>query len=82
MSKIDLKVKIDKDSFELIQETLLENGVYWDSSGNIKKEYSESFFCLYYRAKTNTLQYGIYKYNFESDVAKEVCVDTFLREII
>lgn len=82
MSKIDLKVKIDKDSFELIQEALLENGVYWDSSGNIKKEYSESFFCLYYRAKTNTLQYGIHKHNFERDEAKEVDVDAFLKRIV
>jgi|GEM_PF-4748143 len=82
MSKIDLKVKIDKDSFELIQEALLENGVYWDSSGNIKKEYSESFFCLYYRAEINALQYGMYKYNFESDAAKEVDVDTFLKRIV
>lgn len=82
MSKIDLKVKITKEEFEQIQQKMLSNGVYWDFSGNIEQDYHESFKFLYYRAKSNTLQYGIYEHNFEIDGAKEVNSSDFISRII
>lgn len=82
MSKIDLKVKITKEEFEQIQQKMLSSGVYWDNSGNIKRDYHESFKFLYYRAKSNTLQYGIYEYNFYTDNAKEVNSHDFILRVI
>ena len=38
-------------------------------------------FCLYFRGKSNTLQFGIHEYCFEIDKAKEVTVDDFLKRI-
>ena len=38
-------------------------------------------FCLYFREKSNTLQFGIHEYCFEIDKAKEVTVDDFLKRI-
>ena len=58
MSKIkivDLKVKIDKKSFDLIQNKCFEKSIFWDGSGAIKRQYNEDIFCLYFRAKSNTL---------------------------
>ena len=81
MSKIkivDLKVKIDKKSFDLIQNKCFEKSIFWDGSGAIKRQYNEDIFCLYFRAKSNTLQFGIHEYNFVCDNAKEVTIDDFL----
>ena len=49
MSKIkivDLKVKIDKKSFDLIQNKCFEKSIFWDGSGAIKRQYNEDIFCL------------------------------------
>ena len=78
---VDLKVKIDKKSFDLIQNKCFEKSIFWNESGAIKRQYNEDIFCLYFRAESNTLQYGKYEYNFNFDKAKEVTIDDFLKRL-
>ena len=73
----DLKVLINRDSFHEIQDYFLSVGIKWDNSGLVTRNYKEDWICLYYRAKSKTIQYGIQKYNFDEDVALEVSVIEF-----
>lgn len=75
----DLKVLVTKESFCDIQDFCLAKGIEWDSSGLVSIEYKDSFLCLYFRAKTNSLQYGKHQYNYDLDIAKEVASDEFKR---
>lgn len=81
MSKIDLKVLVEKDSFHEIQDYFLSKGIKWDSSGLVTRNYKEDWICLYYRAKSKTIQYGIHKYNYDLDIAKEVTSDEFKKAL-
>ena len=78
---IDLKVKIDKNSFKTIQNKCFKNSIFWDGSGAIKQPFNKNMFCLYFRGKSNTLQFGIHEYCFEVDNAKEVTVEDFLKRL-
>ena len=78
----DLKVLINRDSFHEIQDYFLSKGIKWDSSGLVTRNYKEDWICLYYRAKSKTIQCGIHKYNFDSDVAKQVSVQEFKNKIV
>lgn len=81
MSKIDLKIKVNKETFTIIQDACFEYGIYWEHSRDIKKEYNETIFCIYYRKTSNSLQFGNRQYNYEADKAQEVTVDEFIQKI-
>ena len=77
----DLKVLVDRNSFHEIQDYFLSIGIKWDKSGLVTRNYKDDWICLYYRAKTNTIQYGIHRYNFDIDVASEVIAKEFKNKI-
>ena len=77
----DLKVLINKESFPDIQGYFLSKGIKWDNSGLVTRNYEEDWICLYFRAKSNTIQYGIRRYNFDEDRADEVSVEEFKSKI-
>lgn len=77
----DLKVLVDKESFHEIQDYFLSKGIKWDQSGLVTRNYKEDWICLYFRARSKTIQYGIQKYNFDVDIATEVSVKEFKNKI-
>ena len=78
---MDLKVLVDKDSFHEIQDYFLSKGIKWDNSGLVTRNYKKDWICLYYRARSRTIQYGVHKYNFDEDIAMEVSVKEFKNKI-
>lgn len=79
---MDLKVLVDRDSFHEIQDYFLSKGIKWDSSGLVTRNYKDNWICLYFRHKSKTIQYGIHKYNFDVDIAKQVSVKEFKNKIV
>ncbi len=74
----DLKVLVDKDSFHEIQDYFLSVGVRWANKVRpTARKYEDDCMCLYFNAESRTIQYGIHKYNFDVDKAKEVSIDKF-----
>ena len=77
----DLKVKIDKDSFLLIQDEVIGNGAEWVNTGNIKIEFKNVFEYLYFRKRSKSLEIGIFEPNFNTDKATQLSVVTFIKNI-
>ena len=77
----DLKVKIDKDSFLLIQDEVIGNGAEWVSSGNTNIEFNNVYKYLYFREKSKVLEIGIFESSFNKDKAEQVSVVTFIKSI-
>lgn len=73
----DLKVLVNESDFYFCQTCCITNNIPWDQSGLVYKKYKPEYICLYFRAKSKTLQYGIRKYNFNEDVAKAVTISEF-----
>jgi len=80
MSK-DLKTKISESEFYEIQTVCFDKNIGWDNSGLIAKNYFDDCNFIYYRHKSNSIQYGIHEYNFKADVAEEVRATDFIKMI-
>ena len=77
----DLKTKINEFEFYALQTACFDKKIGWDKSGLVARNYFDDCNFIYYRHKSNSIQYGIHEYNFKADVAEEVTALEFIKRI-